>query len=160
MQLTTVAGVLASCSLLIACGSSARAQEWSAEQWAVWESLTAVTRALDSGDLEATMQHFHEDFSGWGTDAPLPVDKHGRRALVAETIESAKTKELVLSTQTPVAILVHGNVAVVHSYFSRVLRDKSSGVVTTRHMRWTDVLLNERGRWVLIADHGRLWKES
>jgi ketosteroid isomerase-like protein len=147
-------------SVLAAGGSSVRAQEWSPEQRAVWETLTALTASLDEGDLEATMRHFHDDFSGWGTDAPLPVDKQGRRALIADSIATRRTTDLVFSSQTPVAIEVHGNVAVVHSYLSRVVRDKKSRETTTRHIRWTDVLLREADRWVLIADHGRLWKES
>lgn len=160
MNRTNFSALLSLFSCLVAGGSNARAQEWSTEQLAVWESLTALTESLDKGDLEATMQHFHDDFSGWGTDAPLPVGKQGRRTLIADSIATRKTTDLVFSSHTPVAIVVHGNVAVVHSYMSRVVRDKKTGEVTTRHIRWTDVLLREMDRWVLIADHGRLWKEN
>ena len=47
----------------------------------------------------------------------------------------------------------HGDVAIVHYYYSRTYADISA----ERHTdtgRWTDILIKQGNRWVMIADHG------
>ena len=46
-----------------------------------------------------------------------------------------------------------GNAAVIHHYLYGYYR-RPDGTLETRRSRWTDVLLNEGGRWSWIADHG------
>jgi ketosteroid isomerase-like protein len=54
---------------------------------------------------------------------------------------------------TPLAITVRGEFAVVHYYYSQVSKS-SEGKMSNVKGRWTDILLKQGDRWVLIADHG------
>jgi hypothetical protein len=49
-------------------------------------------------------------------------------------------------------IKVHGNVAVVH-YYITAIEETSEGPTATK-ARWTDVLMNQGNKWVMIADNG------
>jgi hypothetical protein len=61
--------------------------------------------------------------------------------------------ETLLHDVDPVAIRVHGTVAIVHYYYSRTYVDMSG----ERHGdtgRWTDILIRQGDRWLMVADHG------
>lgn len=53
----------------------------------------------------------------------------------------------------PVAIKIHGNVAIVHYYYLRVRKD-AEGKEELEQGRWTDILMKQKDKWVLIGDHG------
>jgi hypothetical protein len=47
---------------------------------------------------------------------------------------------------------VIGNVALIHYYYSKL--KTADAKETTERGRWTDVWINEGGKWLLIADSG------
>ena len=53
----------------------------------------------------------------------------------------------------PVGINIHDNVAIVQYYYSRILSDVE-GKEKTISGRWTDVLMKQEDKWVMIGDHG------
>jgi hypothetical protein len=61
--------------------------------------------------------------------------------------------ELVSCSIQPLAIKIHGNVAVIHHYYYYLRRD-SEGEEEGGRVRWTDIMLKQENRWVFIADHG------
>lgn len=125
-------------------------QEWSAAQQEVWKNVQAYTALVDKGDVEAFGEYFHEDFSGWAVGSVLPSNKAERMKLVRHFLPKRKT---VLSEIKPVAIKVHGNVAVVHYYYMDVsVGDDGEEEVTQG--RWTDILMKQGDKWIMIADHG------
>lgn len=133
---------------------TAQAQQWTAEQQEVWEFEEACWA---SQDLESNMACFHDDFFGWGTDSPLPTSKADRRPFFARRFE---TQESVFLYLKPLAIHVHGDVAIVVYFAVNTLKNKASGEETTYVDRWTDICLKEGSRWMWIADHGSPVQEN
>ncbi len=62
------------------------------------------------------------------------------------------TKTLVYDLQ-PVTIKIHGNVAFVHYYYQNVTKD-AEGKQKENSGRWTDILMKQGDKWVLIGDNG------
>ncbi|MHA2329926.1 MAG: DUF4440 domain-containing protein [Candidatus Hodarchaeales archaeon] len=126
------------------------AQEWSAEQQEVWKNVEASWDLGVKQDLEGLLDYFHDDYSGWWNGNALPVNKVFVRKNVVHEFET--TKVLVQNLQ-PVAINIHGNVAIVQYYYSRVLKHVE-GKEKNESGRWTDILMKQGDKWVLIGDHG------
>jgi len=130
--------------------SGAVAQEWSAAQKDVWKSVEAYWDLAAKENLDGFMGYFHADYSGWSNQAALPGDKATTRKWVGHDFDANKT---VLYEIKPVAIKIHGNVAIAHYYYATVEQD-AKGEEKTIQGRWTDVLMKQGDRWVLIGDHG------
>ena len=118
-------------------------QEWSAEQKEVW---TFVEKSWDMGakqDLEGNLDYIHDDYSGWWNGQALPANKTLLRKLTVHEYET--TKVLIYNIQ-PVAINIHGNVAIVQYYYSNVIKDVE-GKEKNGSGRWTDILMKEGDKW-------------
>jgi ketosteroid isomerase-like protein len=127
------------------------AQEWSAPQKEVWKSVEAYWALDDANDTAAFLEYFHADYSGWSVEEPLPGDKAAAKKFISHNHKTGKT--LLTHIQT-VAIKIHGDIAIVHYYWSRISQKKSNDKEATRSGRWTDVLKKQGDKWLLIADHG------
>ena len=126
------------------------AQEWSAAQEEVWENVEAYWVLSAEEDLEGFLSYFHTDYSGWFNQAPLPSSKSSARKWISHGM---KTVDTLVYEINPVAIKIFGNVAVVHYYYIQAVKD-AEGKQTTRSGRWTDILMKQDDRWVIIGDHG------
>jgi len=136
------------CSLLLA--NLALAHDWSPAQKEVWKTVEAYNAAYDRGDIEAFVSYFHNDYRGWIYTAPVPMD----RATVRKFVEyGMKTSKVMLSNLTPAEISIFGNVAVVH-YFWTSIEKGADGKEETHSGRWTDILMKQGDKWMLIGDHG------
>jgi ketosteroid isomerase-like protein len=96
------------------------------------------------------MSYFDESYRGWGYERGLPGDKASARKSLASTYQTGK--RLAYDIQ-PAAIEIHGNIAVVHYYFSETVKDVQ-GKAKDYSGRWTDILMKKGDKWVLIGDHG------
>jgi ketosteroid isomerase-like protein len=128
----------------------ASAQEWSAAQKDVWKSVEAYWALDAAGNTAGFMEYFHADYSGWSVDNALPADKATVQRFIAH---SHKTSKTLLHHIQPVAIKIHGDIAIVHYYWSEIARSEGDKE-KARSGRWTDVLKKQGDRWVLVADHG------
>ncbi len=126
------------------------AQEWSAAQKEVWKNVEAYWTLEMQGDLEGFMSYFHDDYRGWEYDSAFPYDKPAVRRFVGHAMQTTKT---LVQEIKPVAIQIHGNVAFVDYYYDRVVKD-AEGKEKLHSGRWTDILMKQGDRWVLIGDHG------
>ncbi|MFA8433779.1 MAG: DUF4440 domain-containing protein [Marinifilaceae bacterium] len=129
---------------------SAVAQEWSDVQKKVWTEVESYWDLHAKGDLEGFLNYFHADYIGWYNRSAMPGDKDSLRKWLKEMFE---TKKVVLYEIKPVAISVYGDVAVIHYYYSQVVQYKPE----KKHHeegRWTDILMKQGGKWMLIGDHG------
>jgi ketosteroid isomerase-like protein len=140
--------VFAALALAVFLPLAAQAQQWTAAQQEVWEFEEACWATQD---LEAAMACFHDDFLGWGIDYPVPTSKADRRTRNARRLETEETVFLYLK---PLAVKVHGNVAIVLYLATYTTKNKATGEETTVTERWTDVCLKEGRGWTWIADHG------
>ena len=125
-------------------------QEWSEEQKEVWKNVETYWDLGVKEDLEGIMGYFHDDFIGWSNRRALPNNKASRRKSMSHSFE---TTTVLIQELQPVAINIHGNVAIVHYYYSELSKDVE-GKENNASGRWTDILMKEGDKWLLIADHG------
>ncbi len=134
-------------ALLLA--STVHAQNWTPTEQAVLDSIDRCVAASVDGDPLASLACFHPDFVGWQLGMPGTRDMDYLRA---ENAANPGDPLVAFSIQ-PLSVKVYGNVAIIHYYGYNHNRN-SDGEVVVNRTRWTDVMLNEGGRWLWIADHG------
>jgi ketosteroid isomerase-like protein len=134
--------------LLIPAVSSA--QEWSAAQKEVWKNVEAYWALSEAGDLEGYMSYYHPEYIGWNYGAALPMSAESGKKFLEYSFKT--TKSLVYSIQ-PAAIIVHGDFAIVHYFYTGIFKDVE-GKEKSESGRWTDILIKQGDKWVMIADHG------
>jgi ketosteroid isomerase-like protein len=125
-------------------------QEWSAAQKEVWKNVEAYNALADAGNVEGFMAYVHNDYLGWSNQSALPNDKASVRKFVEYEFKASKT---LVSSIKPVGIGVFGNIAYVHYYYSVIYKDME-GKEKSESGRWTDILMKEGDKWVMIGDHG------
>jgi len=142
-QLVCVTGALA---LLVL---PAQAQEWSAEQLEVWETVTTLWQ-LEAAEDPAWRDMLHDSFIGWVDESPAPHDKGTTvRFLDAE----AGQLRVVVQDMKPAAIVVVGNTAVAH-YFHVSIIEYPDGERETTYGRQTDVLTRTEDGWRYVSWSG------
>lgn len=123
---------------------------WSAEQKEVWKNVETYWAHGAAGNTAALLEYFHADYKGWSYRNALPASKQRVAKFAAH--EHKTTKTLVYDIE-PVTVRVHGNVAYAHYVFTEIIKD-SEGKEQNRSGRWTDILMKQGNKWVMIADHG------
>jgi len=126
------------------------AGDWSAAQQEVWKNVEAYWAVLAKGDVDGFLGYMHEDYVGWSLSSPAPESKAQAAKYLRFFVGRGTTEFYDI---TPVAIVVHGDVAVVHYFYYEVAKD-SDGKMKTERGRWTDILVKQGDRWVLLGDHG------
>jgi hypothetical protein len=127
----------------------ARAQEWSSEQLAVWETVQS------SWDMEKNKQDWcaevcHANLLAWGHEFPAPRNADQTSIWLKRGFENSTALENTLS---PLAIVVQGDMGFAHYYYT-TLSEGKDGKRTIEHGRYTDVLVNDGGKWKFITWHG------
>ena len=135
---------------LLFVGIPSYAHDWSDAQVEVWNHVETYWELSANEDLEGFMSYFHDDFLGWAQGQWFPTNKADRRAYIERSFE---TSESVFYTLKPAGIKIHGDVAIVHYYYTRTFVD-ASGEQHSDAGKWTDILMKQGDRWVMIADHG------
>ena len=126
------------------------AQEWSPAQKEVWKNVEAYWALDAAGNTDAFMAYFHPDYMGWSITNAMPSSKASATKFIAYWHKSSKT--LVYDIQ-PTAIKIHGNVAFVHYHYVQVAKD-ATGKDKETSGRWTDILMKQGDKWLLIGDNG------
>jgi ketosteroid isomerase-like protein len=105
---------------------------------------------FDKRDLEGFQSYVHTDYRGWSYNSAVPLDKATARKYLEYDM---KTTTPVLSDIHPMAIQIFGNVAIVHYVYTTI--DKGAdGKDNPSSGRWTDILMKQGDKWVMIGDHG------
>jgi ketosteroid isomerase-like protein len=116
----------------------------------VWKNVEACTALADAGNLEGFMAYFHNDYMGWNINNPLLRDKADTRKFVDHAFKTGKTSFTEIE---PVAIGVFGNFAFADYYYVSLYKDVE-GKGKSESGRWTDILMKQGEKWVMIGDHG------
>ncbi len=127
------------------------AQEWSAAQMEVWKNVETYNSLGMQKNLEGFLEYFHADYCGWEYGDPLPTNKADVRKYLEHS--GWKTRMILISDIKPVAIKIHGNVAIVHYYYTVTQKD-AEGKEKSSSGRWTDILIKQGNKWLMIGDHG------
>lgn len=127
-----------------------QAQQWSPAQEEVWQSVESYWGLFASEDIGGFLSYLHDDFTGWSYGAAVPRTKADMEKSLTQDFATSETISYDIK---PAAIKLHGDVAIVHYYFDRTYLD-DKGDRHTATGRWTDILIRQAGRWIMIGDHG------
>lgn len=130
--------------------SSILGQEWSAEQKEVWSSVEDYWELAAKGELDGFLSYFHSSFSGWANGSADPQNKTNREKVLRHFLPKSTT---AFYTITPQTIWVQGNFAFVHYNYTEVEVDME-GKEQFNTGRWTDILMKDGDRWVMVGDSG------
>jgi len=130
--------------------SSVFAQEWSAAQKEVWTNVNNYWGLMAKGDINGFLEYFHSDYIGWDNNAPLPSTKEQSKKWITYAYQGVKVPVYEIN---PVAIKIYGDVAFVDYYYA-IAKETQDGKKSLESGRWTDILLKQGAKWVMIGDHG------
>jgi len=139
------------CVILLAYAANNYAQQWTDAQKDVWAGVEKYWAVSASGDAAGFMSYFDDSYMGWSTQSKVPQSKANTSKWVTDDMKSNTT---VLYTITPLTIWVKGDFAYVHYTYSQLIKNNESGKKTPSSGIWTDILMKENGKWMLIGDHG------
>ncbi len=142
------AAILAGLTVLLA--TPALAQNWSNEQLEVWSVIQAQWQAAMEKDATWPERFLHESFLGWGNENPAPRNKRSTDRWNRYDMENSTT---LMQELHPIGIIVQGNTAVAHYFYSTATENRE-GKRETTHGRYTDVLVRDGGTWRFLAWHG------
>jgi len=137
--------VFVTCALALL-AQPAQAQQWSADQLEVWETVSTMWD-LGMADDPAWKDLIHDSFMGWVDESPMPHDKETTLRFI--DAEAGHFKTLVQHI-TPMAIVVTGNTAVVH-YVHMSITEFDDGDRETGFGRFTDVLTLTGDGWRIVS---------
>jgi len=125
------------------------AQEWNAAQQEVWKGVNDYWALMAKGDITGFLEYFHPDYLGWDDSSPLPSTKDDLQKWFQIYMAGSKTLAYEIK---PVGIRVHGDFAFADYYYS--LLSERDGKRKTEEGRWTDILMKQGGKWLIIGDNG------
>ncbi len=140
-------------AMVLLCGfglSTLKAQEWSAVQKEVWKNVNEYWALLAKGDLDGFFGYFNSDYVGWDNDNALPSTKEEAKKALTYFFAGAKIPFYEIK---PLAIKVHGEFAFADYTYSLVMV-YPDGKRKSEKGTWTDILMKEGNKWVMIGDHG------
>jgi len=148
--LVRLAGVIG--ALLLVGSITAVAQSWSAAEQEAWKAVNYAWEQDSAGNTQAFLDCFHDDYRGWPWGMRAPSTKRMISKFFTWRHKNVKVNVFNL---TPLAITVKGNMAVVHYLYGRsTSRKEGDSKAEWAEGRWTDIMVKENGKWLLVADAG------
>ncbi len=123
------------------------AQSWSNEQQDVWAVVTESWQDIIAKDVEWTEQWVHPNAMGWIIENPTPRGRDAMQVWDRYEFEGSTTQ---VSNFAPLAIVIEGNTAIAHYYYSLGTVD-TAGERETVHGRCTDVLVSDGENWQFLG---------
>lgn len=145
-----VTATLAAALIAAICSAAASAQDGGNDQADVWATVELQWNAEAKGDEKWIEKLLTDDFSGWSNSAPAP---RGKASTAMWDRYSDTLGKLAAHELYPLAIVVHGDMAVAHYLYSSAFEDKD-GEVEMNNGRYTDVLVRSEDGWKFISWHG------
>lgn len=106
--------------------------------------------AEQDGDEDAVKDMLHRDFYGWSDRSPVPQD---RRSTLKWSEVQRKIGRVISFEIFPLNIIVSGDTAVVHYYYTTAFANKD-GETEMSNGRYTDVLVRSGDSWKFLAWSG------
>ena len=127
------------------------AQSFSKSEQKVIDAVKSYWSDSVGKDKNAWIDAFHDSYKGWDVDNKVVSTKENNMKWINYSWGKSTT---LFWDITPIGVVLHNDIAVVHYYYTTIDKDKESGKETTTKGKWTDVILNDGGEWKLVADHG------
>jgi hypothetical protein len=122
-------------------------QEWSEEQKEVWAKVEGRWQAWVDGDLNKGISFVADECRGWYEMSPAPVTVKDD---IPWTERWLLKNKIVLIHQNPIAIDIHGEVAIVFCSRQLVLEQKDGSEKETQSKN-TETYRKINGKWLLIS---------
>jgi ketosteroid isomerase-like protein len=130
--------------------STVFAQDWSPAQKEVWKNVNDYWSLMAKGDISGFMEYFHPDYMGLDNGSMLPATKEESKKWITYGYQGLKVPVYQIN---PLSIKIYGDVAFVHYYYA-MAKETQDGKKSSESGRWTDILLKQGNKWVMIGDHG------
>ena len=129
----------------------AQMTDWNEDQKNVWKSIEEHWGYLVSGDTEKFLSYLHPNFTGFGHESPILINKNSIATWVVFWIKNTKIPVYELQ---PISVLAYGDFAVVHYYIStlEISKEKTERVIR----RYTSTCVKDKdtkGKWLVIGNH-------
>ena len=121
--------------------------KWSPTQKELWRLEEIYWTRLKSGDVDSMKILWHEKFVGWPSHSAEPVDLTGTRASLAKLRD---LMTIIAYKLQPQAVMIHGNIAVIH-YVAEISSEDKNGKRQTVPFRITHTWINEQGKWKILG---------
>ncbi|TWX64966.1 YybH family protein [Colwellia sp. C1TZA3] len=129
---------------------SSYAESWNEQQTEVWNIVLASYEDIDKRNNNWTDKWVTEDAMVWGNSTPMPRSRSAVKRWEKFNFEDGSTNNV--AEYSPTAIVVHGDTAVAHYYYSHGITDKK-GEQKVTHGRCSDVLVKDEDEWKFVAWH-------
>ena len=123
------------------------AEEWTAEQKDVLNSLEKYIAVNLQGNVKEVMSYFHPKFSGWLYAQTNPLNKDAADKIIEDLFKNNKITKFEVE---PLEIQVEGNTAILHLNFDEIRRD-STGKETSVSGPWSATMLKQDNKWLFIS---------
>ena len=128
----------------------AAAQDTASDQASVWAVVEEQWNAEEDGDKKWLDELLAPDFSGWPKNSPAPRNKASTK--MWDRFNDSQGR-LVAHELYPLAIIVHGDVALAHYLYTSAYKRKD-GEVEMSNGRYSDVLVRMGDGWKFLSWHG------
>lgn len=136
--------------------SSVFSQEWSPAQKEIWKNVNNYWDLMAKGDINGFLSYFHPDYIGWDNGDATPTTFNETKKWIQYAYQGVKVPVYTLK---PLAIKIYGDVAFVH-YDYAMAKEYPDGKKSMENGNWTDILLKQGDKWVMIGDHGGMIKKD
>jgi hypothetical protein len=126
------------------------ATSWDKKQTEVWNTVLNSYKDVEKRDNNWTDKCVTEDAMVWGSSTLMPRDRSSVKRW--EKFNFAGGSINNVAEYSPTAIVVYGNTAVAHYYYSNGTTSKEEKQSVT-HGRCSDVLVKDSKLWGFFAWH-------
>ncbi len=126
------------------------ANSWDKNQQAVWNVVLKSYKDIEKRDVNWTDNWVTEDAIVWGNSTPMPMSRSAVKRWDKFQFADGSTNNI--AEYSPAAIVVHGDTAVAHYYYSNGITTKE-GKQMTVHGRCTDILVKAGKSWKFLSWH-------
>ena len=126
-------------------------QSFSKAEQIVIEGVESYWSDFSGKDKNKWLDDFHDSYKGWDVGSEFLNTKKDN---IKWNNYTWGKDEVLFWDITPIGVVLHDNIAVVHYYYTTISKNKKNGKETTEKGKWTDVIINDGGKWKLVADHG------
>jgi len=137
-------------AICLAFSGAVVAQETANDQADVWSVIEQQWDAVEKGDKKWTDRFLADNFSGWPKNSPAPRNKSSTK--MWDRFNDTQG-DMVAHELYPLAIIVHGDLAVAHYLYTSAYKDKKSDVEVSNG-RYSDILVRVEDGWKFLSWHG------
>lgn len=136
---------------IIVSSANSFAQQWTSEQKEVWQTEINNWDALKSGNLNDFESYFADSYMDWDFQNTAPQNKTDAAKGLGDFLQNNTIKYYTL---TPIVIWVKGDFSYAMYYYTILSKNKVTGKEDQSEGNWTDILMKQGGKWLLVGDRG------